>query len=276
MLQLIEDPDEEVFATVSEQIISIGMPIIPSLEHMWESETDQYTQIRIERLIHDLHFSALKKELTDWALDSQELITGALLAAKYLYPEITIEQVNKEIEKIRRSIWLELNNYLTPIEKITVVNSILFNYFKISHCESDFSATSNFALNSILTTKKGNRHGLRMLYLILCQQLDINVKAVDIPQQILLAYYVMNSQNERDAQLLFYIDPANGQLYSVKDVENYMKKTDDLTKNEHRRPLSNQQTISNLLTALSQCYKNEEMTHRRNELLLLAELTAIT
>ncbi len=51
---LIDDPDEEVFGVVSERIVNYGTPIIPTLEHWWETTPNEQVQNRIENLIHRL------------------------------------------------------------------------------------------------------------------------------------------------------------------------------------------------------------------------------
>ena len=41
LFHLIDDPDDEVFTTVSDRIISMGTSIIPNLEHLWETTPDE-------------------------------------------------------------------------------------------------------------------------------------------------------------------------------------------------------------------------------------------
>ena len=60
------------------------------------------------------------------------------------------------IEKMRRNVWLELNNYLTPLEKINVLTSILYNYYKLKGVEIAYSQPEDFLINKTLETKKGN------------------------------------------------------------------------------------------------------------------------
>ena len=59
LFHLIDDPDEEVFDAVSKKIVDYGKPIIPNLEHLWETTPSEETQARIELLIHRLHFRDL-------------------------------------------------------------------------------------------------------------------------------------------------------------------------------------------------------------------------
>ena len=130
LFNLIDDPDEEVFGAVSEKIVGYGKPIIPNLEHLWETTPNEAVQGRIELLIHRLHYRDLSEDFRQWSISGHhDLMLGGLLACKFQYPDLSTTPVLQEIEKIRRNIWLELNNYLTPLEQINIVTSILYSYY---------------------------------------------------------------------------------------------------------------------------------------------------
>lgn len=276
MLHLIDDPDEEVFRTVSDRIMTIGKDIIPNLEHLWEIENNINIQDRIEQLIHKLHFEDLSKEFLNWQSIDGNLLHGAILIARYHYPDINVHTILQEIEKLKRNIWLELNNYLTPIEKIGVVNSILYNYYKLKSVELNHENPEHFMINKVLETKTGNPFGNGLLYLILCDLLDISVRAVNIPNQFLLAYF-----DERFAgphhqnKILFYIDPTAGQLYSVKDVANYLKKLNQTEDANYDKPRSSHEIIVFLLRELAKCYNNSSNRYKTLELQELARKLTI-
>jgi hypothetical protein len=81
-------------------------------------------------LIHKLHYHDLTEDFQHWKNSSyQDLLTASLLVAKFQYPELVTTPVLQEVEKLRRNIWLELNSYLTPLEQVNVVTSILYNYY---------------------------------------------------------------------------------------------------------------------------------------------------
>src|SRR5687768_8108095 len=125
LLNLIDDPDDEVFVAVSEKIVEYGKSIIPNLENLWQNTIDEEIQERIELLIHRLHFTDLLEDFRQWNVAGHhELLLGALLAAKFQYPDLTTAPVLLEVEKLRRNIWLELNNYLTPLEQARIVTGI--------------------------------------------------------------------------------------------------------------------------------------------------------
>ena len=277
LFHLIDDPDEEVFSSVSERIVSIGRAIIPNLEHLWENTPDESIQGRIEMLIHKLHFRDLLNDFTDWRNGSCELLQGALLAARYRYPEMMATGTLQELEKIRRNIWLELNSYLTPLEQINGVTGILYSYYKMKGNEVAYDIQEDFLINKVIENKKGNAISNGILYLIICELLDIPVKAINIPRQFILGYFDIdynfpNPTRQKSEKINFYIDPLNGQIYSHKDVENYFKRISVPPTPSYFKQLDNKRIIQHLLEEYSKCFSNDSNLYKKNDLLALAKL----
>lgn len=277
LFHLIDDPDEEVFNTVSEKIVSLGRAIIPNLENLWENTPNEEVQIRIESLIHKLHFRDLTNDFVNWKNDSGDLLQGALLIARYQFPEMVSTPALQEIEKIRRNIWLELNSYLTPLEQINVVTGILYNYSKLKGGEVSYDIPEDFFINKVLESKKGNAILNGIIYLVICALLDLPVKAVNIPKQFILAYFDVDYNfpdpaGKIGSKINFYIDPLNGQIYSHKDVENYFKRISVPPTPSYFKQLSNKRIIQYLLEELSKCFDDEKNRYKQRDLLYLASL----
>jgi regulator of sirC expression with transglutaminase-like and TPR domain len=277
LLHLIDDPDEYVYSTVSEKIISFGKAIIPNLENLWENTTSEEIQERIELLIHRLHFRDLTADFTAWVEGENDLLQGALLVAKYHYPELQENTVKQEIEKLRRNIWLELNNYLTPLEQINVITSILYNYYKQKGIEFAYNNPDDYLINKALESKKGNAVANGIIYLVLCELLDVPVKAINIPRQFIMAYFdpqhdLLNPVGHASEKINFYVDPLNGQMYSHQDVENYFKRISVSPTASYFRPMNNKKIIQFLLEELSKCFDNDRNRYKMDELLSLANL----
>jgi hypothetical protein len=151
LFTLIDDPDEEVYSTVSNRIIDFGRGIIPNLEDLWENTLNETIQERIELLIHRLHYTDLTNDLIEWRDSAyHDLLFGALLVAKFQYPELHTTPVLQDIEKIRRNVWLELNNYLTPLEHANVLSSIIFNYYNLKGVEVNYANPDDFFIHKQL------------------------------------------------------------------------------------------------------------------------------
>lgn len=277
LFTLIDDPDEEVFGVVSEKIIDYGKNIIPSLEHLWETIPDETTQQRIELLIHRLHYTDLIEDFRQWNISGHhDLVLGALLLSKFQYPDFSTNPVLQELEKIRRNVWLELNNYLTPLEQINIVTSILYSYYGLKGNETNFLEVNDFFLHKVLEAKKGNQISNGILYLVLAEQLDIPVKAINIPNQFVLAYLKPGYSDEHldkpQEKIEFYIDPIGGQIFTQKDVLSYFKRIGIEQSASYFKPQNNKSVIQFLLKETSKCFDDEKNLYKQNELLNLANL----
>lgn len=276
LLNLIDDPDQEVFGAVSEKIVEFGKNIIPNLEHLWENTISEDTQERIELLIHRLHFTDLKEDFRQWSLAGHhDLLLGALLAAKFQYPDITTAPIVQEVEKLRRNIWLELNNYLTPLEQIRIVTGILYGYYGLKGTEVNYTEPNEFLINKTLEAKRGNQLSNAILYLTLCELLDIPVKAISVPRQFVLAYFKPGYSSEVEqpiSKIEFFIDPSSGQVFTHKDIEAYFKRISVPAVHSYFRPSSNKKVIQTLLEELGKSFDNEKDYYKKDELAQLAAL----
>ena len=275
LLHLIDDPDTEVYSTVSEKIISLGKQIIPNLEHLWENTPDEYTQERIEMLIHSLHYRDLQVDFNAWANDKEhDLFTGALLVSRYQYPDLNLASNYQELEKIRRNVWLELNSFLTALEKVNVLNNIIFNYYKVKGVEINYNNPDEFLLHKLLESKKGNAISIGMLLLSLSHMLDINLYMINIPRQFILAYFDDEpSEIDNDfppQHIQFYMDVATGQIFSHKDVETYFKRINVAPSASYFKPLENKQVVARMIEEYARCFDNEKNNYKKQDLLSLA------
>lgn len=277
LLKLIDDPDEIVYETVSNKIISFGKDIIPNLENYGETIANTALQERIEALIKRLHFEDIKEDFSKWSGGSSDLLAGCLLLSKYVHPAMDSTIIFKEIEKLRRNIWLEMNSYLTPMEQINVIGSIVYNYYKQKGIEINYENADGFLLYKILEFRKGNAFGNGTLLLILCGLLDVPVYAINIPKQFILGYFdqqydILNPKGHASEKIKFYIDPVNGQMYSHKEVENYFKKMSLPPTSSFFKPLNNKSIIILLLSELKKCFENEAQYLKIEEINSLIEM----
>ncbi|MEO6069349.1 MAG: transglutaminase family protein [Chitinophagaceae bacterium] len=275
LLNLIDDPDEEVFGAVSQKIIEYGRNIIPDLENLWETIVNEEAQERIELLIHRLHFTDLTNDVHDWCVSGHhDLTVGALLASKFQYPDLSTTGTLVEIEKLRRNIWLELNNYITPLEQVRIVSGILYGYYGLKGTETAYSIVNEFLIHKLLETKRGNQINNGVLYLLLCDLLDLPVKAIGVPKQFVLAYfkpgYSSNVNNQYRDMIEFYIDPTTGQVFTQKDIVNYFDRLAEAPDNEYFKPLTNKRILQYLFTEMAKCFDTDKERYKMEELHKLA------
>lgn len=279
LLTLLDDPDKEVFETVEQRLLSFGHSIIPNLEDFWEQSPDNTLQDRIEMLIHRIHFNSLQTEFTNWAQGETDLLYGALLVAKYQYPELQHTVALKEIENVRRNIWLEMNSYLTPLEQIKVVESILYGFYKMRGGELNYKQANDFMIHEVIQTKKGNALTNGILYLALAELLDMPVRAINIPRQFVLGWFSHqtlfdnNLENASPSESIkIFIDPNSGFGFSQKDINLYLKRIAMEPNEDYYLPQTNKQIVKMLLQQFALCFDDETYRYKKLELEQLAAI----
>ncbi len=280
LFTLIDDPDEEVYTTVTDKIVGYGKPIIPNLEQLWETTPNEEIQERIEMIIHRLHYSDLVSDFIEWKNSPyNDLLFGALLVSKFQYPDLQTSPVLQDIEKIRRNVWLELNSFLTPLEQANVLSSILYNYYRLKGVEVNYNNPDEFFLHKVLESKKGNSIANGLIYQIICEKLDIHARIINIPKQCIIAYYQSDfdhSTYEGDHQdgIHFYVDATNGQAFAQKDIEQYFNRINLKSAEAYFKPMPYKRVIQLLLEEIAKCFNTPANAYKKLELLELAGLLA--
>lgn len=274
LFHLMDDPDEDVFSRVTDRIISLGNAIIPNLENLSESSTDPRVQERVEVLIHQLLFRDLTSEITEWKKNPKSLLAAALMISKFGDPDFSLENTRKELEKIRRNIWLELNNFLTSLERVNVISGILFQYYKFQGADMNYESPNEFLLSKSIITKKGNPISNGILILILCDMVDVEINATNIPKQFILwhDYEELPEYPNFNGAKGFYLDPGNGMVYSQLDVDHYLSKS-GFEKDEFEiKSLTHPQVMALLIEEYARCFATPEMEYKQLDLNQLAEM----
>ncbi len=278
LFKLIDDPDEEVFNTIADRLLNYGTPIIPDLEHLWENTLDEATLERIEIMIYKLRLQDLKEAFIEWkSKPDPSLFEGALLVTKFQFPELAIDSLRHQMEKIRRNIWLELNNYLTPLEQANVIRNILFNYYQIKGVEVNYEKPEEFLISAPLQSKKGNAIANTLLYAELCQQLEIQAQFINIPKQCIIAFYASDWDPEEIVAnpqefIQFYVEGTTGNAFSQKDLDQYMIRSNIEPKNSYYKALSNVKIIKKHLLEFAKCFNSPTLQYKQKDLTDLANL----
>lgn len=280
LIQLLDDPDETIYNHVSEKIVELGVPVIQELEYAWETTIDSFYQKRIELIISQIQKKNLEEKLQLWlSKNSNDLIQGATLLAKFQYPDIDIAYVKQEIEKIKQSIWLELRENLTPMEKVNTFNQIFYNEFGFGgNLKNIFNPNNNF-IHLCLERKKGSPIMLGIIYLAIAQKLQLPIFGVDLPFHFALAY--CKYKYDKDLSLIpsntntvvFYINPiSKGLLFSRNDIQDYLTRMNVKPKRKYYTPIDNRATIYSLFKHLKACYINNNEAEKVADIEQLMDL----
>lgn len=280
LISLVDEPNELLFSKVREKIYDYGFEAIPMLEHAWQSSLDHLVQQRIIEIIHDIQQQHLIKELQLWlATGHDDLLKGFLILTRFQYPELDVNAVTREVGKIVQDVWLELNQDLTPLEKIKVLNHVIYDIHKFSGNTANIHLPDNFYLKPLLETHKGNPLSLGMLYIIIARSLRIPVFGVNLPKHFVLAYVDEaegnNAKNAAKDQVLFYLNPFNkGAVFTKNEIDLYVRQLKLEQSERFYKPCNNKDIIHRMISGLIESYKaasNQEKVDGLNQLLDLLD-----
>ena len=260
LIRLLDEPNEGIFSQIREKLVYYGLDAVPVLEVAWDNSFDNTIQCRIEEIIHNIQQNHLRHELNDWSRNSHfDLLKGFYLLSKYQYPDLDYKDIGSKIEILKRDIWLELYSGLTALEKVKVINHIVFDIHGLKGNKTNVDAPQNYFINNLLESRKGNHLSLGVLYIILAQKLGIPIFGVDLPQHFVLAY-VDEVHDERFAiadenEVLFYINPFNrGAIFTKNEIDVYINHLRLEKKNSFFKPCSNVTIIRRMIENLINTY----------------------
>lgn len=279
LIHLIDDPDDLIYAQVRDRLMQYGPDAIPFLESSWTAyDYGQLYLERIEQVIQDIQFKEICQQLKDWKKGDRDLLEGALIIAKYQYPGIDIDSIYEFFERLRKEIWLEIGNKFTALEKVRVINKVLFNSYQFKGDKKNFHSPLNSYLNTVIELKRGNPLSLGIIYSIIAQKLDLPIYGVNLPNHFVLAY--LDEENihqysgiENHYGVLFYINVfSNGGIFDHAEVEDYLKRIQVEPSKLYFEPCSNTAILTRMLTNLISSYSKINKLEKVQELTLLRKI----
>lgn len=279
MIALLDDTDREVLNTITDSLLKKGRVVVPELERAWESTLDEKLQARLENLIQDIQFNALRDDMSAWIRTGAEsVLDGACLVARFQFPELSVTRIHEQIEAIRKDVWLEIHSNLTALEKVKVLNYILFDLHKFTRNNNDFYSPQNSFINQVLETRMGNPISLAIVYLAVAAKLGLPVYGVNLPKNFILAYkdeFRLHDSADESEDILFYINPYNkGAVLGRREIDYFITQQQIKPLPSFYVPCTNREIIIRLINNLILSFEkagNAQKITRLNELLRVIE-----
>jgi regulator of sirC expression with transglutaminase-like and TPR domain len=278
IIGLLDDPDDGIFTQIKSKLLEIGPEAIPTLEAAWEDSFDGVFQTRVENIIHEIQFENIKKDIVNWSLlEHENLLKGLLLVAKYQYPDVNENKIKAQLGQIKKDIWLEFHEDMTALEKVQIINHILFEVHGFSGNTTNYHAPQNSYINNVLETKKGNPITLSVLYLLMCHDLNIPIYGINLPDHFVVGYLndseLLEMQipgDEHGDNILFYINPfSKGYIFQHKDIDAFLKNISVEPRKEYYEPCSNVDIIKRILRNLITAYQKNGYQNKVDEVMSL-------
>jgi regulator of sirC expression with transglutaminase-like and TPR domain len=108
--------------------------------------------------------------MIDWKEQgAKDILEGMWIIATYQYPDLSLLKLRQEIDQIYYDVWMEIREEMHPMDKVRILNSVIFGKYKFGANTKQFHAVSNSMINVVLESKKGNPISLCIIYLLIAQ-----------------------------------------------------------------------------------------------------------
>lgn len=253
LINLLDEPDEKAYSQIRDRIIGFGDHAIPLLEKSWEETLEGPVHERIDEIIGGIRQNQLFHDFSNWLhTGSSDLLRGFILLSRIHHPNLDEEEIIRTVEKMRLDAWLEMNDSLTALENVRVLNHILFQVYRFEGNKINLHAPENFLVQTLLKNRMGSPLSLGMLYIILARKLLLPVYGVNLPQHFILAYAAeMTSDQPGTDDVLFYINPFNrGAVFTRKEIELFIRQLKIPAEISYFAPCSNADIVRRLTESL--------------------------
>ncbi len=271
LIQLLDEPDEKVYAAIRTHILTLGTDALPLLEEVENRAFAPKEITRIREIIHTIRIEDLFGKLKDWAThNSHDLLEAWLLISRFHSHENNDEYIKTSVNKIYRDIWVEMNNELTALEKIRVINHVFYNVHKFDALQEKKPVLAPYLLGNVLRMQKGNSLSMALLYLIIAQRLNIPMFGVSLPKHLILAFtngktMLKTASDYHEEEVLFYLNPFNkGAVFRKGEIELFIRQLKIKEQESFYLPCENKVVIRRLLQELT-------MLHRKNHNIIMVD-----
>lgn len=275
LIALLDDTDLEVINAVTDSLLEQGVKVIPQLEKVWETTPDEKLQERLENVIHNIQFETTKQNLRNWCRSGAEnVLEGATYLAQFQFPELSFQKLDALIEDIKNDIWLEIDSKLTALEKVKILNYVIFDLHKFRRNTNNFYSPQNSFINQVIETKKGSPISLAIIYLAVSAKLQLPVYGVNLPKNFILAY--KDDLRHRDAgneieDIIFYINPYNkGAVLGKREIDYFIQQQKLRKEKSYYLPCNNKDIVIRLINNLILSYEKLGFTDKIDKLKDLA------
>ncbi len=278
LISMMDEPVDVNFISIRQKIAGYGSTAIPLLEEAWMHAGNDGDILRIISLIDEIRFNDIYFGLENWAkFHSNNLIDAFFILSKFQYPELDEDIYRQKLERLKTDMWLEINENLTALEKVKVLNHIFYEVYQFRGQLPQDAKIGDYCLNNLLDSRKGSAIALGILYVSLAHKLNIPVFGVDLHQHFVLAYMDDNQpvklpEKYEEKEVLFYIAVVNkGSAFTKNEIEHYIKQANIQTKPSYFLPCGHLVIIGRMINEMISMYRKDDKDDKAESLIKLLD-----
>ena len=279
LISMVDEPDDGVYSSLKSRLLSYEKDALPPLKEAWMAATDLLVVSRLGELLDEINFRLIYNELEAWLDEGAKGLAKVMFLVNKLGDKNFDETLYQgKIELLFKDAWLEMNENLTALEQIKVLNHIFFAIHQYNSNPNTSDVVDDFFIANLMGAKEGNATSMGMLYLSIAQYLKLPVYGVNLPGHLILAYVddrfkLKDQDNYSREDVLFYINPFNsGAVFTESEIALYIKQVNLTEKEHYYLPASNSLIVQRYLKELQKAYAREDddlMSDRLKQLLTL-------
>ena len=271
LIELLEDPDKEVYKTVKNELVDLGTNIIPNLEEAWEKNFDSLIQDRVEDIIHEIQFKSLLNELKLWISSPKDILEGWMIISRYHYPELKKESFESTLTNIINEAHLAIENCNSDLEKISALNTIIFSRYRFRGNVKNFHSPENSFINDVIDNRKGNPLSLSIIYMHISRKIGLPVCGINMPKHFIVGF---ESEHHFDIDSIkFYINPfSKGTILNRQDLETFLKREKIKESSKYFSPCGNKEILKRLINNLLHSYTYRSKKEKAEEMVKFLQL----
>ena len=271
LIELLEDPDKEVYKVIKNELMDLGTYIIPNLEEAWEKNFDSLIQDRVEEIIHEIQFKSLVNELKLWISRPKDILDGWMIVSRYQYPELKKESFERTLTKIISDARLAIENCNSDLEKISTLNTIIFSRYRFRGNVKNFHSPENSFINDVIENRKGNPLSLSIIYIYISRKIGLPVCGINMPKHFIVGF---ESEHHFDIDSIkFYINPfSKGTILNRQDLEKFLKKEKIKDSSKYFSPCGNKEMLKRLINNLLHSYAYISKKEKAEEMIKFLQL----
>lgn len=189
MIRLLSDDDERVVNTIRSKLVEAGAPAVPLL---CEAEAEQPEMAaRIARVLDDIRGETIERAFADLLggdPDGIDLERGALLIARYAYPELDEDRCRRELDSLAQAAQQWIGSRKTGEDVVRAFGRYLFTEQGFKGNPKNYYEADNSYLNRVLERRMGIPISLSTVYLLVGRRLGLPVHGIGMPGHFLVQY----------------------------------------------------------------------------------------
>jgi len=230
LMALLDDPDEGVYLHVRSKLLEQGESILPLLRSRSSDDEDcAVTQSRLNELMNGVLEQQAHAGLMKWAVDDKpSILEGAFWLESVCGFGGDRTAGEAIFKQLRRDVWLELNEELTALEQIRILNHVLFSNWGFSGIPLSAQQAKHALPASVLSERSGGPLGLGILYWALAESLSISLHPISVSGLFFLAYVDPTWDHSTGTPpIWFYINPfQDGEMLSPEELQDLAEDLD--------------------------------------------------